>query len=70
MRVWSQRVRRGDTVLDRGEEREVKAVRIEDRAGWREVVLVFKAGGSMRLAGTDSVEVLPDGAATRRRDAR
>ncbi|QTT74772.1 hypothetical protein J7W19_16460 [Streptomyces mobaraensis NBRC 13819 = DSM 40847] len=70
MRVWSQRVRRGDTVLDRGEEREVKAVRIEDRAGGREVVLVFKAGGLLRLAGTDSVEVVPDGGTARRRDTR
>ncbi|MEW2577173.1 hypothetical protein [Streptomyces syringium] len=53
-RVWSQQVERGDVVIDRGCEREVKAVR---RNGRGEIVLVFKDGAHQRVDSTASLVV-------------
>ncbi|MEU2854054.1 hypothetical protein [Streptomyces syringium] len=53
-RVWSQRVERGDVVIDRGRGREVKAVRQNGRG---EIVLVFKDGAHQRVAATAALVV-------------
>lgn len=57
VRVWSQRVQRGDVVIDRGDRREVKAVREDRRAGRSDVVILFKSGPPMRISAGASLEV-------------
>lgn len=55
MRIWSQRVKPGDVIVDKGEEREVKRVRVDWRSGTMAVELTFQSGPAMQLGASDSV---------------
>ncbi|MFI9238501.1 hypothetical protein [Streptomyces sp. NPDC053079] len=66
MRVLAYMLRRGDVVVDGGEEREVKAVR---QAG-RDVIVVFKTGQPLRLETDRDLRVQRDWRTPRRRDHR
>lgn len=61
----AQRVRRGDRVSVRGESREVKAVRTDRASSDGSVILVFKAGGPMRVRADERLDVDRDGRGTR-----
>ncbi|MEU1353019.1 hypothetical protein ABZ410_03785 [Streptomyces cinnamoneus] len=64
MRVLAYMLKRGDMVIERGEEREVKAVR---EAG-RDVIVVFKDGQPMRLEADSDLQVRRTWRKPRRRD--
>lgn len=66
MRLLAYMLRRGDLVDDGREQREVKAVRQDERG----VIVLFKTGQAMRVGRNDTLPVRRGWAASRRERGR